>query len=93
MTQGNTPLLDLGTMLGMAASSAQGGSPCAKSGECLSEGQRGESSGTLMTPHLRAVCVSSSLSWGLPEPAPFPILSEGGFLGDVTPTSPLGTQL
>lgn len=97
MAQENALLLGLRTMLGMmlgtAASPAQGGSPCAKSGERLSEGQRGESAGTLKTPRPRAACLSSSPSWGLPEPPPFPILSEGALLGDVIPISLLGMQL
>jgi len=72
MAQENAPHLGLGTMLGTAASSAQGKGLCCKSGEHLSKGQRGESPGTPMTPRPRAARVSSSLSWGMPEPAPCP---------------------
>lgn len=42
MAQENTPLL------GLAESSAQGGSPCAKSREHLREEQRAESPGMVM---------------------------------------------
>lgn len=93
MAQENAQLLGLGTMLGTAASSAQGGTPCVKSGGHLSKRQRGKSPGMLMIPWSQSCLHELKPLGGLPEPAPFPILSEETFLGDVTPTSPLGMQL